>query len=241
MKNNIVWLLALALFFLVSYKTSTGDNTLTKQEQEEGWVLMFDGLTTEGWRGYNQENLQDGWGVQEGTLMSVGKGSDQSGYLLYEKEQFCNFELKLDWKIGEGGNSGILYHTIDGEQYPKPYETAPEYQLIDDLGYPKKLERWQKTGADYGMHPADPDKLIIKPAGEWNSARIVFNGGHVEHWLNGEKVVEFEAWTDEWNALVSEGKWKDYPQYGLSKCGYMVLQDHGSYVWFRNIKVRHLK
>lgn len=147
-----------------------------------------------------------------------------------------------DWKIADGGNSGVLYHVVENQKFTvPPYITGPEYQLIDDLGFPPDpLEDWQKTAADYAMHTTDPAKTVIKPAGEWNSSKIVFDNGHVEHWLNGEKVVEFEAWTDDWFERKNSGKWENAPEYGLAQKGVICLQDHGSAAWFRNVKIKEL-
>ncbi len=124
------------------------------------------------------------------------------------------------------------------EAYPQAHLSGPEYQLIDDTGYPGKLEDWQKTGANYAMHTAPT--AHPKPAGEWNNTRIVVNKGHVEHWLNGEKVVAYELWTDDWKKRKTEGKWKDAPDYGMTKKGRIALQDHGSEAWFKNIKIKEL-
>ena len=112
--------------------------------------------------------------------------------------------------------------------------------MIDDIGFPEKLEDWQKLGADYAMYPADTTKKIVKEAGEWNSSRIVFTPEKVEYWLNGEKVVSFVPWSDDWKKRKSEGKWKEYPKYGLAKKGLIGLQDHGSFIWFKNIKIKKL-
>jgi hypothetical protein len=212
------------------------DNTLTPKEKKEGWKLLFDGQTMNGWRPY-LHNKTATWVVQDGTLKGLGKGSDSTGYIISE-DQFENFELKVEWKIASRGNSGILYMVVEDPAYKTPYETGPEFQLIDDLGWPDPLEEWQLTGANYGMHVAKNKEL--KPVGEWNTAAIIVINGHVEHWLNGTKIVEYELWTDEWKTLVSSGKWKDYPAYGLSRKGHLVLQDHGSNVWFKNVKIREL-
>jgi hypothetical protein len=212
------------------------DNTLTTKEKNEGWKLLFDGQTMNGWRPY-LHNTTATWVVEDGTLKGLGKGSDSTGYIISE-DQFENFELKLEWKIAPRGNSGILYMVVEDPAYKTPYETGPEYQVIDDLGWPDPLEEWQKTGANYAMHVAQNKEL--KPVGEWNTAVILVNNGHVEHWLNGIKVVEYELWTDEWKELVAKGKWKDSPAYGQAKKGHLVLQDHGSNVWYKNIKLREL-
>ena len=224
---------------LYSCSTKQIDNTLSSKEKKDGWELLFDGSTTKGWRGFNKVGLPSGWRVEDGTLMSLGKGGDIGGDIVYDKE-FGDFEFSVEWKISKGGNSGIFYHIKEGSDYKSPYYTAPEYQLIDDVGFPGNLELWQQTGADYAMHPADGEKKRLNPAGEWNSTRIIFDDGHVQHWLNGKKIVEFDVWTDEWKSLKENGKWKDYPEYGIMKKGLIGLQDHGSYIWFKNIKIRNL-
>ena len=145
----------------------------------------------------------------------------------------------MDWCISKEGNSGIFYHVLDGKQYHAAYETGPEYQIIDDLGWPDKLNDWQQTGADYGMTPAKKNK-ILKPVGEWNHTCFIYKNGHVEHWLNGKKIVEFQAYTPEWEKKKAVSKLKDYPGYAISETGHIGLQNHGSGVKFRNIKVRKL-
>ncbi len=221
-------------------KETTGEalefNTLTDQEKQEGWKLLFDGTTLNGWRSYLKDTIT-GWIVEEGTLKALGKGGDIGGDIISE-DQFENFELKMEWKIAPEGNSGILYLVVEDTSYTAVYETGPEYQLLDDEGFPEPLEDWQLTGANYAMHVAKDKEL--KPVGEWNTAKIVMDHGHVEHWLNGKKVVEYEMWSEEWKELVQAGKWKDYPGYGSAKKGHIALQDHGSFVWFRNMKIREL-
>lgn len=215
------------------------DNTLTEQEIADGWVLLFDGENTTGWRGYNQETLPEAWVVEEGTFKSLGKGGDIGGDVVYD-EVYGEFELYLEWKISEGGNSGIFYHGLEGEQYHAIYENAPEYQVIDDLGLTDKLEDWQSLGADYAMYVPDQSIKKVKPAGEWNSSRIIFTNSHVEYWLNGQKTVEFEPWSDDWNERRNSGKWEDMPDYGKAKEGLIGLQDHGSFIWYKNIKIKKL-
>ena len=218
-------------------------NVLTKAEKNAGWELLFDGQTTNGWRDYNGTGLTAPWVVEEGTLAALGKGDDGNGYIVTEK-QYENFELVFDWKISEGGNSGVMYHVYEHSHFKTPYATGPEYQIIDNDGFEKKsgfkLEDWQMAGADYAMHVADPAKTQLKPAGQWNKSKIVFDNGHVEHWLNGEKIVEFEAWSEDWFERKNAGKWDDYPEYGLAQKGVFSLQDHGDRAWYRNIKVREL-
>jgi 3-keto-disaccharide hydrolase len=211
-----------------------GQNTLTRAEKKAGWQLLFDGRTTEGWRTYkNAPN--DSWEVVNGELHCKMTGVQHRADLVTNK-QYTSFELSFDWKVDKGANSGVLYHVA--ETHDHPYETGPEYQLIDDLGYPGKLEDWQKSGADYAMHP--PLQIAARPQGEYNHSRIVVNGDKVEHWLNDVKVADFQAWGPEWQKLKTTGKWKDYPDYGSVKTGLIDLQDHGGGVWFRNIKIRVL-
>lgn len=212
-------------------------NVLTDQQKAEGWVLLFDGASMNGWRTFkNQES--NAWEVVDGTLhckspedTTASKRAD-----LVTQEQYENFELAFDWKIGPSQNSGIMFRVT--EEYEVPYATGPEYQVIDEKGYPSPLKDTQMAAANYDMHPAT-NKTVNAP-GEWNSARLVVNGSHVEHWLNGAKVVEYELWSDEWKNMVANCKWKDFPGYGQAKKGHIDLQDHGGEVWFRNIMIKPL-
>ncbi len=214
-------------------------NALTEQEKNEGWELLFDGVTLNGWKDYNGDSLTAPWTVEDGTIRALGDGDDAHGYIVTQKT-YENFELVWDWKIADAGNSGVLYHVVENPKFKVPYITGPEYQLIDEVNFPDPLEDWQKTAADYAMHTTDSSKMNVNPAGEWNTSKIVFDNGHVEHWLNGEKVVEFEAWTDDWFERKQSGKWENAPEYGLAKKGVICLQDHGSAAWFRNVKIKEL-
>jgi len=211
-------------------------NTLSEQEVEEGWILLFDGETPNGWRSYLSDGIS-GWDVEDGALKALGLGGDIGGDIITD-EQYENFDLQLEWKISPEGNSGILYLVVEDTAYDAVYHTGPEYQLLDDEGFPEPLEEVQLTGANYAMHVAENKEL--KPVGEWNTSRILVDHGHVEHWLNGKKVVEYELWSEDWEKRVQEGKWKDYPDYGRARKGHISLQDHGSVVWFRNIKIKEL-
>lgn len=229
----------IGVFALTSCGDKATQNQLTEAEKSDGWELLFDGTTLDNWRDYNGDELVGPWFVENGTIQAKGAGGDASGYIV-TKKQYENFELAWDWKIAAQGNSGVLYHVVENPIFNVPYVTGPEYQLIDDEGFPDPLEDWQKTAANYAMHSTNPAKTTIKPAGEWNTSKIVFDNGHVEHWLNGEKVVEFEAWSDDWHALKNSGKWADAPEYGLATKGVISLQDHGSAAWFRNVKIKEL-
>ena len=219
-------------------------NTLTQAEIADGWELLFDGETLNGWRDYNGDSLTQPWTVVDGCIQAAGDGSDLSGYIVTDRE-FDNFILDWDWKLGYGGNSGMIYHVVEDPYFKVPYVTGPEYQLIDNDGWeevnaPAKLEEWQKLGVNYAMHLPDADSMFVNPQGEWNNSRIVFDNGHVEHYLNGHKILEFEAWTDDWFARKNAGKWESAPEYGLADRGVICLQDHGSPASFRNIKIKQL-
>ena len=219
-------------------------NTLSQAEIADGWELLFDGKTLDGWRDYNGDSLTQPWTVVDGCIQAAGDGSDLSGYIVTDRE-FDNFILDWDWKLGYGGNSGMIYHVVEDPYFKVPYVTGPEYQLIDNEGWeevnaPSKLEEWQKLGVDYAMHLPDADSMFVNPQGEWNNSRIVFDNGHVEHYLNGHKILEFDAWTDDWFERKNAGKWEMAPEYGLAERGVICLQDHGSPASFRNIKIKQL-
>ena len=245
MKKTLIIIAALCAAAAILLSCS-GDknNTLTRAEKAEGWQLLFNGKDMTGWRDYNGDALTNGWAVVDGCIQAPGDGSDGSGYIVTDRK-FENFELVWDWKLTHGGNSGMLYHVVESPAFKVPYVTGPEYQLIDNEGWeevnaPSKLEEWQKLGVDYAMHLPDYSKMNVNPVGEWNTSKIVFDNGHVEHWLNGELILEFEAWTPEWFALKNSGKWAGAPEYGLAHEGVICLQDHGDPASFRNIKILEL-
>jgi hypothetical protein len=226
----------------------TGVNTLSAAEKAAGWVLLFDGSTTNGWHGYNGQAIGS-WKVADCALQTVGEAGNSGSDLLpglTSNREFTNFELSIDWRASKGGNSGVLYGVVEDPKYKAVWETGPEYQLLDDVGFPQKLEEWQKAGADYAMHVPN-DQKQLKPVGEWNTTKLVVNGAHVEHWLNGKKILAFERWTDDWKKLRDACqtpelpcKWRDYPGWGMAATGRLVLQDHGSVFAFRNVKLRRL-
>ncbi len=238
---------------------SMAEETKTMAEAND-WIPLFDGTSTDGWRAFNGDSLPPGWIIEDNALTfdtELGMEQDYTGGkdIIYGAEEFDNFELYLEWKLPEGGNSGIFYHLKEG--YDSPSGVSPEYQLIDDKGYaaihdlteyntslgydnPKELKPLQQTASDYAMHPADPEKKVLNPIGEWNSSKIVFTPEKVEHWLNGKKVLSFVPWDDAWYEKKNSNKWKDSPDYGKFKTGYIGLQDHSSPIWFKNIKIKKL-
>ena len=231
--NKLIFLCFLPVFI----KAQTPGNQLSATEKRQGWVLLFDGNSLAGWRTY--KNLPDNsWEVVNGQLhcKSDSEGVTQRADLVTIKS-YASFEIQIEWKVEKGANSGLLYHVQESRK--NAYETGPEYQMIDDMGYNGKLADWQKSGADYAMHP--PAKLMSKATGEYNDTRMIVDGNHVIQWLNGVIVTDFYAWTPEWEKLKADGKWKDYPDYGLSRTGLIDIQDHGGGVWIKNVKIREIR
>lgn len=229
----VVVAVALGLYSFYSPEQKK-DNTLSKKEKKDGWVLLFDGSSSKGWHYYKNQQADD-WSVQDGELFCKAEGVKKRADLVTD-EIYENFILDIDWKIAAKENSGIIYRCT--EDNGASYESGPEYQLIDDIGYPDKLHESQYSASNYDMNA--PTAKVAKPAGEYNHTRIVVNKAHVEHWLNGVKVVEYEFWTPEWEATKAKSKWRDVKPYGMSKAGKIALQDHGGGVWFKNIKIKRL-
>lgn len=197
------------------------------------WKPLFDGKSLSAWRGYKSETIPDGWVIAHGTLTKTKPVAD-----IVSKDEFGNFELQVEWKIGQAGNSGIFYRGT--EEFEHIYWTAPEYQLLDDAKASDNKTRLTCAAAAYALYPSPAGHL--KPVGQWNKTRIVANGAHVEHWLNGTKVVEYELWSADWEAKVKASKFKDWAKYGREKKGHIALQgDHNGELAFRNIRIRELE
>jgi len=221
-------------------------NSLTAEEQEEGWILMFDGETSNGWRGYGKEVFPTDWEIVDGTIHMNGSGrgeagSENGGDIIYDRE-FENFKFRLEWKISKGGNSGIFYLGQESPDYDYIWKTAPEMQVLApthidwDLG----TDGNRRAGSLYDLIPADPQNA--KPVGEWNSVEIIVYNGTVVHKQNGETVLEYHLWTPEWEKMVAGSKFPGLnPNWAnVAKKGYIGLQDHGDDVWFRNLKIQEL-
>lgn len=199
---------------------------------QAGWKVLFDGKSTDAWRGYKNDAVPAGWMIVDGTLAKEKPVAD-----IVTKEQFGDFELEVDWKIGEAGNSGIFIRGT--EEYNRIYWSAPEYQLLDDIKGDDNKTRLTCAGAAYAVYPSPEGHL--KPVGEWNKTRIVAKGAHVEHWLNDFKLLEYELWSPDWEAKVKASKFNVYPNFGRAKSGYIALQgDHPGTLSFRSIRIRPL-
>lgn len=263
--NKIVLLLSLTLL-IISCKSEPkkeSESLIEASPDTQDWIYLFDGISTKGWRAFNGDELPPGWTVKDSMLTfdtELGLEQDYKGGIdiIYGLEEFDNFELYLEWKIPKGGNSGIYYHLKEGLEDPGPTGLSPEYQIIDDENYtdihdiieynlsvgftnnPSQLDPMQQTGSDYAMYAADPEQKVLYPVGEWNSSKIIFTLENVEYWLNGKKLLSFVPYSEDWHNRRNARKWKDFPNYGKFKTGYIGLQDHSSPIWFKNIKIRKL-
>lgn len=206
-------------------------NTLTAADRAAGWRLLFDGRTMAGWRGFKQTAVPDGWKAVDGAITRVGSGGD-----IVTTQKFKNFELAIEWNVAPGGNSGIFYRASEDDE--AIYWTAPEMQVLDDAKHVDGQSRLTAAGANYGLHEAPSG--IVKPAGLWNQARLIVNGRHVEHWLNGVRLLQYELLSPDWEMRVHGSKFAPHPHYGRNTEGYIGLQDHGDRVAYRNIKIRIL-
>jgi len=215
-----------------SSTTASGATPLTAEQRAGGWRSLFDGTNTAAWRGYKEATMPAGWQIVDGVLTKKGSVGD-----IMTKDQFGNFELALDWKLSPGGNAGVFYRGT--EEYDKIYWSAPEYQLLDDAGHPDGQSRLTSAGADYGLYPSPAG--VVKPADQWNSTLIVIKGNTVQHWLNGQKLLEYDLGSPDWQAKVKASKFLAYPHYGLAQKGYIAIQgDHDGALWIRNVRIREL-
>lgn len=200
------------------------------------WITLFDGSSTEHFRGYLRDDLPAAWSIEDGTLALDPSQEDRGDIIT--RDEYDNFELSLEWKISEGGNSGIIYLVHEDPAYGAVWQTGPEMQVLDDAAHADGTLEKHRAGDLYDLiASASPS---AKPVGEWNQVRIVLDDGHLEHWLNGGKVVDTQLWTDAWDALVAGSKFADMDGFGKYHSGHIALQDHGDRVWYRNIKIRRL-
>jgi len=209
-------------------------NTLSDQEIAEGWQLLFDGTKPPLMRGFKKDHLPSRWKVQNGTL-TLTKGEGEGGDIV-TNDQYADFEFAVDWRVEKGGNSGIIYRSTEDKNYP--WETGPEMQILDNAHHNDGKKPKTSAGALYDVKECAFD--VARPAGEWNSARVVIKGTRVEHWLNGFRVVETDTASEDYKARFKASKFPGMPDYNSRPAGHITLQDHGDVVSFRNIKVRDL-
>ncbi|MCZ6705752.1 MAG: DUF1080 domain-containing protein [Bacteroidetes bacterium] len=227
------FLLISMIFIACAGSNGESDSPEAAPETSSEWQVLFDGSSMDKWRGYKQESMAPGWEIVDGAMtMTVASHEGD----LVTKEQFSNFEFEFEWMVPEAGNSGVMFRVT--EDHDAPYETGPEYQILDDAHHTDGLASKHSAGSNYDIHP--PSARVVNAAGQWNTGRIVVDGALVEHWLNGEKVVEYELWTDQWRADVAASKWIDYPDYGLRESGHIALQGDHTSVSYRNMRIRIL-
>ena len=214
----------------MSTSSATG---LTAEQRAAGWRSLFDGTNTSAWRGYKSQTFPAGWRIVDGVLTKSGAVED-----IMTRDQFGNFQLAFDWKLSPGGNAGVFYRGT--EEYDHIYWSAPEYQLLDDAGHPDGQSRLTSAGADYGLYPSPAG--VVRPADQWNSTLIVASGNRIQHWLNGQKLLEYEIGSPDWEAKVKASKFVTYPNYGRAKQGYIAIQgDHDGTLSIRNVRIREIK
>ncbi|MGH9753621.1 MAG: 3-keto-disaccharide hydrolase [Blastocatellia bacterium] len=243
---NLIIITALVLSAMAQDKTgNAASNQLTGAEKAAGWRLLFDGETFNGWRGFHNDKVPDGWAIEDGCIKKVPAQGElgRAGGDLITVDQFDNFEFSVEWKLSKGGNSGIKY--LISESLPPTGKSGVsfEYQVLDDENHPdaKAGITGNRTAASlYDLIPASNDKQL-KPVGEFNQTRIIVKGNHIEHWLNGMKVLEFERGGEKLKQHIAESKFKNTKGFGETAKGHILLQDHGDAVWYRNIKIRTIK
>ena len=236
-------IIRIIVFFAVlfsSFLCYGQDNQLSRREKKAGWILLFDGKTLDGWRAANDSVLPAtaGWSVEDNCLKLEWNPAGGNRNIVTTRE-FANFELSIEWKIAPAANSGIFYH--HGDDFTEaPRSVAPEYQIIDDLGWHEPLGKENLTGVNYGMHYDLKDK-VLKPVGQFNVSKIIFENGHVEHWLNNKKILEFEVASPDWNERLEKSMWRQSQGYGKNTSGAFMLQTYANAkMWFKNVKVRPL-
>lgn len=222
---------------LVTLVVTVTVSTVGQADESSTWIALFDSTSLAAWRGYQTDALPEGWVVEEGVL------KHQSGEVdLMTKEEFADFDLEFEWRIAPNGNSGVIYRCDESES--ASYMTGPEYQLVDNASWQLDSRDPHASGALYGLYP--DTQSADRPAGEWNTGRIVVRGNHVEHWLNGQQVVSAEIGSPQWKDKVADTKFANWKRFGTLSKGHIALQAHRGQggkvepVWFRNIRIRRL-
>jgi hypothetical protein len=215
-------------------KSAPAPNELTPEEKKAGWRLLFDGKSTAGWRGFQKTEVsKERWTVEGGALKTLVPAKDEGGGDIITVDTFDDFDLRLEWRLAPGGNSGIKYLVTEERNGP----IAHEFQLLDDERHPDaKNGPHRQCGSFYDVLPPEKDKTVC-PIGQWNQSRVLVKGNHVEHWLNGQKILAYELGSPELKAAIAKSKFKDVPGFDQKLRGHILLQDHGDEVWFRSIKI----
>lgn len=230
-------LLAAAIGAVATNVNAQEVNSLTSKEKKQGWELLFDGETTGGWHTYLKEEAGAAWTVSDGALMFKSGNKEGGGDLVTDKE-YGNYELSLEWKISEGGNSGIIFNVHEDPEFRATYVTGPEMQVLDNEKAHDNKEDDHLAGSLYDMIAVGRD--VTKPAGQWNQARLRLNQGQLTLWLNGTETADVKIGSEEWKELIAGSKFKDWEHFAEYTKGHIALQDHGHPVWYRNIKIREL-
>lgn len=243
-KTLVIAMVALVILAFGTRKSEVmaEDNTLTSKEKKEGWKLLFDGKTLNGWHKYGEESIGAAWQVNDNAIhLNVSDKADwqaKNGGDILSQDAFENFHLQLDWKVAQNGNSGIIFYVHeDPSQYKFPWMTGPEMQVLDNDGHPDSKIIKHRASDLYDLITA---KETVKKAGEWNHAEIISNKGKLQFFLNGEKVLETTMWDDHWKEMIAKSKFHEFPGFGTYNKGKLCLQDHGDKVWFKNIKIKSL-
>ena len=242
MKKSFLPLIILSIIALFSCSQNKSAENSSQESTAEEWISLFNGENFDGWEMYGEEPFTEHWSIVDGAIAcNNGIGERNIGFFrsIMTTRDFGNFELELEYKIAKGGNSGIFYHVVESEDWGHDYMTGPEYQVLDDEFSRSETEPFKMVASNYAMYaPAESKKP--NPHMQWNKVKIVYNNGHVEHWLNDQKVLEFEEGGEEWEARKSRSKWANVDSYAAYKKGRISLQNHGDEVHYRNIRIREL-
>lgn len=217
-------------------------NTLTKAELAEGWMFLFDGVSTDGWHTYGSKSIGTAWKTVNGTLFFDAESKKEfkanTGGDIVTDEEYGNFDLKLDWKISKNSNSGICFYVKEDKKYRSMWQTGPEMQILDNDGHPDGKIKTHRAGDLYDLISSKSEP--VKKVGEWNHVRIRSFNGKLDFYLNNVHIVSTTMWDDNWRSMIANSKFKNMPDFGTFRVGRIGLQDHGDPVWFRNIKIRRL-
>ncbi|GHV69397.1 hypothetical protein FACS1894199_18050 [Bacteroidia bacterium] len=218
---------------------SATPNTLTAKEKNAGWQLLFDGNSFSGWHGYNMQGIPDVWAIEEGTLTMSETGGHESQDIITDGI-YRNFALTVEYKLSYASNSGVVFQVKEDSKYKFPYETGPEFQLLDQEHFPwaTPLEDVQIHGANYAMYP--PKATPYNPTNEWNRLLLLVDDNRVTQLINGVETVSYVKYSDDWVQRRNSGKWADFPDYGKFDEGHISLQNHGTKLWYRNVKIKKL-